>query len=135
MPGAPLAERVLRAIERDRLIPPGGRVLAALSGGADSVALSALLADAAPAGGFVLAGLLHVNHRLRGGTAEADESFCRSLAAALGVPLLVERVDVAALASAERISIEHAGHRARYEVFERGRGRAGRGSGGDGPHA
>ena len=121
----PLAERVLRAIERDRLIPRGGRVLAALSGGADSVALSTLLADAASAGGYVLAGLVHVNHQLRGGAAEADESFCRKLAAALDVPIIVERIDVAALARAGRISIEHAGHRARYAIFERVAGEQG----------
>ena len=121
----PLAERVLRAIERDRLIPRGGRVLAALSGGADSVALSMLLADAASSGGYVLAGLVHVNHQLRGRAAEADESFCRTLAAALDVPIIVERVDVAALARADRISIEHAGHRARYAIFERVAGEQG----------
>ena len=115
----PLAERVLRAIARERLIPRGGRVLAALSGGADSVALSTLLADAAPAGGYVLAGLLHVNHRLRGGAAEADEAFCRTIAERLRVPIVVERVDVAALARADGVSIEHAGHRARYAIFER----------------
>ena len=115
----PLTARVLRAIERGRLIPRGGRVLAALSGGPDSVALSALLADAAPVGGFVLAGLLHVNHQLRGSAAEADEDFCRGLAAALDVPIRVERVDVAGLARADGLSIEHAGHRARYAVFER----------------
>ena len=115
----PLAARVLRAIERGRLIPRGGRVLAALSGGPDSVALSVLLADAAEAGGFALAGLLHVNHQLRGGAAEADEGFCRDLAAELDVPIRVERVDVAGLARAARLSIEHAGHRARYAVFER----------------
>ena len=115
----PLAERVLRAIERDGLIPRGGRVLAALSGGADSVALCTLLAGAAPAGGYRLAGLLHVNHQLRGGAAEADETFCRALAAALDVPIFVERVDVAALARADGVSIEHAGHRVRYAVFER----------------
>ncbi len=115
----PLAERVLRAIERDRLIPRGGRVLAALSGGADSVALSSLLADGARAGSYSFAGLLHVNHQLRGAAAEADEAFCRELAEALGVPIVVERVDVAALARADRVSIEHAGHRARYAVFER----------------
>ena len=115
----PLAARVLRAIERGGLIPRGGRVLAALSGGPDSVALSALLADAAAAGGFTLAGLLHVNHQLRGGASEADEGFCRGLAAALDVPIRVERVDVAGLARADGLSIEHAGHRARYAIFER----------------
>lgn len=115
----PLAGRVARAIERDRLIPRGGRVLAALSGGADSVALSMLLAEAAATGGYVLAGLVHVNHGLRGEASEEDERFCRALAATIGVPIAVERVDVGALARAEGISLEHAGHRARYAVYER----------------
>lgn len=115
----PLAGRVSRAIERERLIPRGGRVLAALSGGADSVALSLLLAEAAATGGYVLAGLVHVNHGFRGEASEEDERFCRALAVTIGVPITVERVDVGALARAEGISPEHAGHRARYAVYER----------------
>ena len=115
----PLQERVLRLIEREALVPRDGRVLVALSGGADSVALTALLHQTASAGAFSLAGLLHINHRLRGAAAEADERFCRELAGTLSLPITVERVDVGALASAEGISIEEAGHRARYAIFHR----------------
>ena len=80
-----LQERVRRAIERDALIPPGSRVLAAVSGGSDSVALLLLLLDLAADCGFTLAGVAHLNHGLRGAESDADEAFCRALAAELGV--------------------------------------------------
>ena len=114
-----LARRVLRFIDRETLIPPGARVAVACSGGGDSVALAALLCELAQGAGWSFAGLLHVNHGLRGAAADGDEAFCRDLAATLGVPITVERVDVAARAGAERISIEAAGHRVRYELFAR----------------
>ena len=82
----PLRERVLRAIERGALVPPGGRLLVALSGGPDSMALAAILVDAANDGAFAVVGLVHVTHQLRGGAADADERFCREVALALGSP-------------------------------------------------
>lgn len=114
-----LPQRVLQSIEREVLIPAGARVLVACSGGGDSVALGDLLCDLALRGGWSVAGLLHVNHHLRGAAADEDEQFCRDLARDLGVSIMVERVDVAARARAERTSIEAAGHRVRYELFER----------------
>lgn len=125
MPSLP--DRVREALRREQLVPPGGRVFAALSGGADSVALTLLLREIAPAGGFVLAGVVHLNHQLRAAAA-ADERFCRELAARLSLPIEVEHADVRGVAAREGISIEAAGHQARYALFERvaGAGRDGR---------
>ena len=114
-----LAQRVRQSLEREARLSPGARVLVACSGGGDSVALGALLSELAPAASWSVAGLLHVNHRLRGPASDEDEAFCRGVAATLGVPIIVERVDVAARARAERVSIEAAGHRLRYALFER----------------
>ena len=127
MPSPSLHERVLRLIRRERLVPPGARVAAALSGGADSVALTLLLRELAEPAGFVLAGAVHLNHRLRP-AADADERFCRELAASLALPIDVERVDVGQTARSARISLEDAGHRERYAFFARAaaRLRAGR---------
>ena len=113
-----LQEGVLRLLRDERLVPPDGRVFAALSGGADSVALTLLLREIAPAAGFVLAGVVHLNHGLRAAAA-ADERFCRELAARLALPIEVRQADVRGLAARERISLEAAGHRARYALFER----------------
>ena len=116
---ASLAQRIPLSIERAALIPRGARVVVACSGGGDSVALAALLCEIEREADWSVAGLLHVNHGLRGASADGDENFCRQLARELGVPISVEHVDVAGRARAERISVEAAGHRVRYEVFER----------------
>jgi tRNA(Ile)-lysidine synthase len=114
-----LADHVLATIRRYALLSAGDRVLVACSGGPDSVALACLMAELAPRVGFTLSGLLHLNHQLRGGDADADERFCREFAFEIGVPIEIERCDVRALARRLRTSIEDAGHRARYEFFDR----------------
>ena len=113
-----LPERLLRLIDRERLVSPGGRVLVAVSGGADSVALALLMREAASTGRLTLAGLLHLNHRLRAAAA-ADELFCRELAERLSIPFEAVRADVAERARRDGISVEEAGHRERYAFFER----------------
>ena len=120
-----LAERVLVSVRRQALIPPGGRVLAAVSGGGDSVALLHLLAELAERNMVALAGVAHFNHRLRPPASDEDERFCRDLATRFGLPFVVESADVAKMARSERISVEHAGHRVRHAFFGRAAGRLG----------
>jgi tRNA(Ile)-lysidine synthase len=114
-----LADRVRRVLERESLIPPGARVVAAVSGGSDSVALAYLLRDLGPALGFTLAGLAHLNHQLRGADSDADEHFCRQLAKRTHVRIDVQRTDVGAAARAQRVSVEVAARRVRYRFLER----------------
>ena len=99
-------------------MPPGGRVVIALSGGGDSVALTLLLREVASDLGFTIAGVAHLNHRLRAAARE-DERFCRGLARELSLPLETATVDVLASARAAGISLEDAGHRERYRFFEK----------------
>ncbi len=112
-----LLHRVRRFISRQRLWPPGARVVTALSGGSDSVAQLLLLRDLAAAGELVLAGAAHLNHQLRP-EAAGDEAFCRALCARLDVPCVVEHADVTRLAADQRVSIEVAARRARYAFLE-----------------
>ena len=121
----PLAERVLVSVRRQELIPPGARVLVAVSGGGDSVALLHLLAELAEREAVALAGVAHFNHRLRPPASDEDERFCRDLATRFGLPFVVESADVAELARSERISVEHAGHRVRHAFFKRAASRLG----------
>ena len=114
-------EGVWRAIRRYDLLPAGTRVAVAVSGGADSVALLSVLLELAPRGGFSVAGLVHVNHQLRGADSERDQAFCEALAVRLDIPAHVERVEVRRVAAAERRSIEDAARRLRYAALERGR--------------
>ena len=113
----PLQRRVLEALRRESLVRPDGRLLVALSGGADSAALTLLLSDVAPVAGFQVAGVVHLNHQLREAAVE-DERFCRALADRLELPIVVRSVDVSGTARRERISIEEAGHRERHAFFD-----------------
>ena len=61
---------------------------AAVSGGADSMALLLLLRQLQPRFGYTLSAC-HVNHGLRGQSADRDEAFVRAECARLGVPLRV----------------------------------------------
>jgi tRNA(Ile)-lysidine synthase len=109
-----------RFVREHNLIPPSARVLAAVSGGSDSVALAHLLRELERSGELELAGLVHFNHQLRS-AADDDERFVAEVARSLGVPLLAGRGDVAAQARRERRSVEDAGRTARYEWFEQAR--------------
>jgi tRNA(Ile)-lysidine synthase len=101
------------------LMREGERVCAAVSGGADSVALLLALVEANRAKeslGVVLSAV-HVHHGLRGAEADADEAFVRQLCEHFDVPHVVERVDVAARQAAEREGLEEAARELRYAVF------------------
>jgi tRNA(Ile)-lysidine synthase len=68
----------------------GKRVLVALSGGADSVALLYLLRDERLALDLEAA---HVHHGLRGEEADRDASFCEALCREKGIPFHLVRID------------------------------------------
>jgi tRNA(Ile)-lysidine synthase len=117
-------DRVRRTIRQHALAVSRTRVVAAVSGGSDSVALAHILRELSANGELQLAGLIHLHHQLRA-SADADERFVRSMAEALGVPMFADREDVRARARRERRSIEDAGRAARYEFFERTRQQCG----------
>jgi tRNA(Ile)-lysidine synthase len=115
-----LLDRVRRTIEGHHLAGRETRVVAALSGGSDSVALVHLLQELDAAGQLRLVALAHFNHRLRP-SADDEERFCAGVATALRLPLIVDREDVRARARRERRSIESAARTARHEFLERAR--------------
>jgi tRNA(Ile)-lysidine synthase len=104
---------------------PGDRVCAAVSGGADSVALLLLLdaANALPRNGLgVGLSAVHVHHGLRGEEADGDLEFVQELCARLEVPLHVARACVpermaVVREAGEPETIEEAARNLRYEVF------------------
>jgi tRNA(Ile)-lysidine synthase len=106
-------------------IRPGDRICAAVSGGADSVAMLLLLHAAnALARNALGVGLsaVHVHHGLRGEEADADLEFVRGLCLRLEVPLHVQHASVPervirSREAGEPETIEEAARALRYEIF------------------
>ena len=95
-------------------LPPGSRVLCAVSGGADSVCLLDLVRSL----GDVECACAHYDHGLRPDSA-ADAAFTARLSEDWGVPFYTERGDVAALAREKGLSLETAARQARYAFLYR----------------
>jgi tRNA(Ile)-lysidine synthase len=117
-----LAEKLLKTIRKQESIRAGDRVAAAVSGGADSVALLCLLLELSAELGIVLA-VAHVNHKLRGEESDEDERFVASLARQheLGLQICEAPVecDRSALRSGKTSGIEAAARDLRYGFFRR----------------
>jgi tRNA(Ile)-lysidine synthase len=115
---SPLARLVRRTIRHRGLLADHDRVVVAVSGGPDSVALTWLLHELQAVARWRLVGLVHVHHGLRAGASDEDERFCRALAARLRLPIEVARVDVRRAARERRQSVEAAARVERYARFQ-----------------
>src|SRR5512142_2869805 len=111
-----LRERVRRAIVERGLIAPGERLVVGVSGGPDSLALLSLLHALASDLGISLC-VAHLDHGLRGQYSEADAEFVRGIAMQWGLPVTVERRDVAGFAKKHHLSLEEAGRAVRYRFL------------------
>src|SRR5438067_562088 len=111
-----LVRSLLACMQSEELLRPGDRVGVAVSGGADSVSLLLLLLELRKKLGIVLS-VVHFNHKLRGKASDADEAFVAKLAAKHGLEFHSASVDVAKKAKKERINLEDAARRARYDYF------------------
>lgn len=100
-------------IEEKQLFSTGKKVLVALSGGADSVALLRVLLRL----GYTCVAA-HCNFHLRGAESDRDEAFVRELCEEQKVPLYVTHFDTEAYASQNALSIEMAARELRYRWFE-----------------
>lgn len=100
-------------IEQHQLFSRHDRLLVALSGGPDSVALLSVLCEM---GYDCLA--VHVNFHLRGEESDRDEAFARDFCRRLGVACRVEHLPAGEYAAAKKISIEMAARELRYRRFE-----------------
>ena len=112
-----MQKRVMEFIKEHKMMEPGGRVIVALSGGADSVCLLHLLAELREELQIELRAV-HVHHGLRGEEADRDAAFAEKTAEMAGVPCLVVQKDVAGYAKISGKSMEEAGRELRYQVLE-----------------
>jgi len=107
-------------VEQHKLFNPDSKILAAVSGGMDSVLMVHLLRSA----GFNF-GLAHCNFQLRGDESLRDQEFCHNLAQQLRVPFHTTTFDTQHYAVAEKISTQMAARELRYRWFEQVRQQSG----------
>lgn len=113
---AELLFRVANTINKKGLFRPSDTLVVGVSGGADSTALLDILAKL-PDYNLKLI-VAHLNHCLRAAESDADEQFCRELAASYKIPFESRRVDVNRTAAEGRLSLEDAGRRVRIDFFD-----------------
>ncbi|MSQ13817.1 MAG: tRNA lysidine(34) synthetase TilS [Dehalococcoidia bacterium] len=109
-----LVQRLVRTVrsEVERAGLAGEGLVVAVSGGPDSMALLALLAELREPCGLRLH-VAHLNHGLRL-EADGDERFVAEHALRLGLPFTSRRADIVAYRRERRLSVEHAAREARY---------------------
>jgi tRNA(Ile)-lysidine synthase len=93
--------------------PTSARYLIGVSGGRDSIALLHFLRSR----GYKNLIGCHLDHQLRGRSAQADARFVQKIAGAAGLDCEVGRTDVNALARQSKLSIETAARAARFAFF------------------
>src|SRR5258708_6584045 len=114
------AQSLLREWKGLDLPVTNAKLLVAVSGGADSVALLLSLDELIKSGKLQLELMVaHLNHRLRGKISEADARLVGSLAKRLGHRALIGREDVKRRAARASDNLEQAARRARYEFLEK----------------
>ena len=107
---------VLKTVDKYNMITRGQTVIAAVSGGYDSLCMLNVLCNLRKLRGFDVC-VAHVNHMLRA-EADADEEFVIKEAQRLGIGAYTKKINVSKYAEENKISFETAGRILRYAFFE-----------------
>lgn len=114
-----LAAKTLAFIRDHRLVHAGDHVLAAVSGGPDSVALLHVLLSLKDALGIEQLTVVHFDHRLRGAESTEDARFVEALAARLDLPFVSGGEEIRAVQESQGVSLEMAARIGRHGFFRR----------------
>ena len=112
-----MIDKVYRYMKSCHMIPPGRRILVAVSGGADSMCLLEVLRVLQERAELKIR-VLHVHHGLRE-SAEDDLQYVAKYCKEAGIPFQAVRVDAAGYAAANGLSVEEAARHLRYEALEK----------------
>ena len=108
-----MKDKFFKNIIDTELFLKNDKLLLAISGGADSVALALLLKE----GGYNFE-MAHCNFNLRGEESDADEDFVKMLSETLGVHYHTKTFNTNEYASKNKISVQMAARDLRYNWFE-----------------
>jgi len=111
-------EKIAAFIGAENLLESSEKVLLAVSGGVDSVALAFVLCRLRQAG-VIDAELMaaHINHKLRAGAAEQDQQFVQRFCEELGLEVASLSINVGRCAKENRLSIETAARKLRIKAL------------------
>ena len=108
-----IEQKAIKFIDENHLIEKGDKILVALSGGADSIFLLSFLIKFKKRFGIEIAAF-HLNHKLRGKSANADEKFCSDFCKQNKIEFICVKKDVKSYAKKLKLSVEESGREIRY---------------------
>lgn len=111
-----MINKVIATAEKYKMLPNGAKIVVAVSGGSDSMALLHVLMQLKERYNLTLTAA-HVNHGLRGADADADEAFVVDYCKANDIPVKTLRAEVSRIAAEKGMSFEETGRAVRYDFF------------------
>lgn len=108
-----MLDQMLKHINENNLAHANSKILLAVSGGADSVVMTHLMIKA----GFGV-GIAHCNFQLRAMESDDDQHFVQLMAMELGCPYYTVNFETRSYADAQKISVQMAARKLRYEWFQ-----------------
>lgn len=126
-----LLDKIINTIKNNNLIINGDKIVLAVSGGPDSISMldalykiycqvnpeSMVILPSKPGTDYNNFVVAHVNHMIREEAGE-DEYFVRDYCKKLGIEFYSKSIDVKKIADNNKIGLEEAGRKARYEFFD-----------------
>ena len=107
--------KVKEFIKEKNLIQNGNHIIIGVSGGADSVYLLLILNELRESMNLTITAV-HINHMIRREAVD-DQKFVQDLCGQLSIPCKIFEIDVKQIAKREKMSLEEAGRKARYDAF------------------
>ncbi len=107
-----MKDKARQTVQRAHLLDDAQPVVAAVSGGADSVALLHLLVQWG-----VPVTAVHIHHGIRGAEADRDAAFVAALCEKWGVPSVIHHVNVPKRAAEAKRGLEETARQLRYELL------------------
>lgn len=113
-----MKDRVLKTIKNNRLILNGDKIVLGVSGGPDSISMLNILRELKEGGTLQFSMVVaHINHMIREEAVE-DEKYVEDYCKKNGIECYVKRINVIEYAQNNKIGIEEAGRKARYDFFD-----------------
>jgi tRNA(Ile)-lysidine synthase len=113
-----IEKSILKTIQDHKMLQKGDKVMVGVSGGVDSTALIYILDSLKQKLGIKLY-LAHLNHLIRGRDTDLDEKYVREISKNLDIKCIIEKLNVPEFAKQNKLGLEDAARRVRYNFYER----------------